>query len=165
MSIVLKELLEKDLSKVKQIYDHYIHSSTATFHTDPVSIEELKSIIPLGHNRYRAYLIESDGEFCGYCYFSYFKKREAYDRSAEVTIYLKPGFTGKGIGENTLKMLEKEAEKSGISVLIGIVTSENTLSTGLLEKCGYEKCAHYKKVGEKFGRVLDVVSYQKIINE
>jgi L-amino acid N-acyltransferase YncA len=28
---------------------------------------------------------------------------------------------------------------------------------------GFEKCAHYKKAGEKFGRFLDVIDYQKML--
>jgi phosphinothricin acetyltransferase len=64
-----------------------------------------------------------------------------------------------------LKLLEPVAKNSEICVLIGIITGENKASIRLFEKCGYEKCAHFKKVGEKFNRLLDVVAYQKIIDE
>jgi L-amino acid N-acyltransferase YncA len=30
---------------------------------------------------------------------------------------------------------------------------------------GYEKCAHYKHVGEKFGRFVDVIDYEKILSD
>jgi len=33
----------------------------------------------------------------------------------------------------------------------------------LFEKCGFEKCGHYKEVGEKFDKILDVVSYEKLL--
>ncbi|MBP2132194.1 L-amino acid N-acyltransferase YncA [Methanomicrobium sp. W14] len=33
----------------------------------------------------------------------------------------------------------------------------------MLEKAGYKKCAHLKNVGEKFGKVLDVIIYEKEI--
>jgi phosphinothricin acetyltransferase len=50
-------------------------------------------------------------------------------------------------------------------VLVGVITAENKQSVSLFEKCGFEKCAHYRKVGEKFNRLLDVVAYQKILDE
>ena len=63
----------------------------------------------------------------------------------------------------TLKMMEQVARSNGIKVLIGIISGENQPSIRLFEKCGYEKCGHYRQVGEKFGRLLDVVSYEKIL--
>ncbi len=165
MNLKLIDLKENDFSLVKEIYDYYILNSTATFHKDLLSTEELKSVILIAHPKYKSFLINYEGVTCGYCYISQYKKRQAYDRTAEITIYLKPEFSGKGIGKVTLKLLESVAKNNGISVLIGIITGENQASIELFEKCGYEKCAHFKKVGEKFNRLLDVVAYQKMINE
>jgi L-amino acid N-acyltransferase YncA len=104
-----------------------------------------------------------DNEPCGFCYISQYKKRQAYDRTAEVSLYLKPEYTGMGIGKLALGFLEKVAIEKGISVLIGIISGDNENSIKLFEKQGYDKCAHYKQVGEKFNKILDVVSYQKIL--
>lgn len=91
------------------------------------------------------------------------KKREAYDSTAEATVYLKPGFTGKGIGNLAVKFIEEYALTQGFHALIALICGENTESIKVFEKNGYEKCAHYKEVGKKFGQWLDVVAYQKII--
>lgn len=159
----LKPLIHSDFDFVKEVYDHYILNSTATFHTEKITIDELKEAILTDHPIYKSFLIQNDDVVCGFCYISQYKKRQAYDRTAEVTVYLHPDFHGKGIGVRTLKMLEDEAMKVKLSVLMGIITGENDASIRLFEKCGYEKCAHFKQVGEKFGRVLDVVAYQKIL--
>ncbi len=163
MSIIFKAISEKDFPVIKQIYDHYILHSTATFHTEEISLEELKEIIPLGHDRYKSFLIYDKEDVCGYCYMAPYKKRQAYDRSAEVTLYLKPDCTGLGIGRIVLQKMEEVASVSNIKVLLGIITGENTGSIRLFEGSGYEKCAHFKGVGEKFNRVLDVVAYQKML--
>ena len=159
------DLREKDFDAVKEIYDYYILNSTATFHTEKVPVETLKETIPAGHPRYKSYLIKYGGNTCGYCYISQYKNRKAYDRTAEVTVYLMPGYTGKGFGKLALKKLEDEARQQGISVLIGIIAGDNDHSIKLFERCGYEKCAHFRKVGEKFNRILDVVAFQKILDE
>ena len=165
MSLEFIDLQEKDFEVVKEIYDYYILNSTATFHIDKVSIQALKETIPVGHPRYKSYLIKYNGNTCGYCYISQYKDRKAYDRTAEVTVYLKPEFTGKGIGKLVLKKLEDTARQQGISVLIGIIAGDNDQSIRLFERCGYEKCAHLRKVGEKFNKILDVVAFQKILDE
>ena len=165
VTIKLVELKESDLKTVKEIYDHYILNSTATFHTDLISIEELKNTILIAHPKYKSFLINYKDEPCGFCYISQYKKRQAYDRTAEITIYLKPECSGKGIGNETLKLLEAIASDNGIRVLIGIIAGENLSSIKLFEKCGFEKCAHFKKVGEKFDRIIDVVAYQKVLDD
>ena len=158
--IPLKEI---DFVIVKEIYDHYIMHSTATFHTEPVSINELEEFMFVNHPIYKSFLIYFDNVVAGYCYFSYFKKRQAYERTAEVTLYLKPEFTNHGIGKRTLEFLEETAKKTVIKSLLGIITGNNTVSIKLFEKLGYTKCAHFKNVGEKMGLILDVVAYQKEI--
>lgn len=164
-SVRFSELKITDYPVVKSIYDHYILNSTATFHTIPLSLEELKDLIPISHARYRSYLIHYGDDVCGFCYFSAYKKRQAYDRSSEVTVYLKPEYLGKGIGKQALIMLEQIAKQNGIKVLLGIIAGDNTASMRLFEACGFEQCARFKSVGEKFGRVLDVVAYEKILDE
>ena len=107
---------------IKEIYDYYILNSTATYYTEKITVEELRSFIPVGHEKYRSFIIWNDNEACGFCYLSQYKKRQAYDRTAEISLYLKPGYTGKGIGKEMLVYLEKVAMDHGISVLIGIIS-------------------------------------------
>lgn len=156
-------IIHEDLFIVKEIYDYYILDSTATFHNEKITIDELEEIIFINNLRYPSYLIHDRNDVIGYCFLSRYKKRQAYDRTAEVSVYLRPGFTGKGIGVTALKYIEKAARSGGIHVLIGTLCDENQASIRLLEKMGYTKAAHLKNVGEKFGRILDVVIYQKEI--
>ncbi len=78
-----------------------------------------------------------------------------------MTIYLRPGRTGKGTGGAAMNRLEEAAKDAGIHVLVCTLSADNGASIRLCEKTGYEKVAHLKRIGEKFGKVLDVVIYQK----
>ena len=158
------EMNESYLSGVLQIYNHYVSNSTATFHTHLLNEAEMREIVFFTNPKYKTFVILEGGNLCGYVLLTQYKKREAYNRSAEVTIYLDPNYTGKGIGSLALKHIEAVAKKAGgIHVLIAIICGENASSIKLFEKNGYSKCAHFKEVGEKFGRILDIVDYQKII--
>jgi len=163
MDLVYRDIQEKDLPLIKAIYDWYIANSTATFHTEPIQVEQLKEFLFFNHPVYKSFLIYRDDEPLGYCFLTYYKKRQAYDRTAEVTLYLKFDVRHKGIGTVSLKHLEKTAKEVGLKNLLGIITGENTESIALFERLGFEKCAHFRNVGEKFGKILDVVAYQKEI--
>jgi len=157
------EMTESDLQVVKNIYDYYILNSTATFHMTPLTFTELKEFIFIGHSVYKSYIIQFEDVTYGFCFLTQYKKRPAYDRTAEITVYLKPEMTAKGIGSETLKFLEQQAKQVGLKNIVGIISGENDGSIRLFEKSGYMKCAHFKNIGEKFGRILDVVAYQKEI--
>jgi phosphinothricin acetyltransferase len=163
MQISFIPLTIGEIHEIKIIYDWYIKNSTATFHTEPITPEQLQEFIFINHPLYKSYLIYGDDILAGYCFLTYHKKRPAYDRTAEISIYLKPEFSGKGIGKAALRYLEDVAKEVGLKNLVGVITGDNLSSMALFEKAGFVKCAHFKNVGEKFGKVLDVVAYQKEI--
>lgn len=121
---------------------------------------DLEDFLFAGHPKYPAFMITDKDEPIGYCFLTYYKKRQAYDRSAELSVYLKPGFTCRGIGTLALGHLEAAARGSGIRVLVGTICGENHASIRLMEKAGFTRCACLNNIGEKFGKVMDVVMYQ-----
>ncbi len=154
---------ERYLDTVLQIYTYYVLNTTATFHARPLTREEVREIVFFASERYKTFVICADEEVCGYVLLTQHKKREAYDGTAEVTIYLQPDFIGKGIGSLAIGHIEEYARKQKLHVLVATISGENEKSIRLFANNGYTKCAHYREVGQKFGRLLDVVAYQKII--
>ena len=158
-----QEIREEHLDEVLSIYNYYVEHSTATFHAHLQTREEMRGIVFFNSPKYRTYVILKDGELCGYVLLTRFKSREAYDCTAEVTIYLKNGCERAGIGTKALQFIEAFGRQQNFHSLMSVITGENTASIGLFASAGYEKVAHYKEVGKKFGRYLDVVCYQKIL--
>ena len=163
MVCYFERIAEEHLEDVRQIYLYYIHNSTATFHKREISMEEMKSLVIFDSPKYESYVIKEDEEVCGYVILTQYKVREAFDQTAEVTIYLKNGYEGRGIGKKAISFIEKRASQKDIHTLIALICGENRGSIALFEKSGYIKCAHYKEVGNKFNRWLDLIAYQKII--
>lgn len=152
-----------DINKLKEIYTYYINNSTATFHIGSISNSEMKEILFFDDSTYESFVMKSDSNIVGYVLLSPYKKRQAYKRSAEVTIYIDPNYIGNGIGLKAINFIEEVAKEKEIKSLLSIICGENIASIKLFEKCGYSKCGHLKNVGEKFGRILDIVIYQKEI--
>ncbi|WP_070001185.1 GNAT family N-acetyltransferase [Cellulosilyticum sp. I15G10I2] len=154
---------EEHIDEVRAIYLYYINHSTATFHKREISKDEMRELVIFNHSKYEGYVIKYAGVICGYVVLTQYKTREAFDQTAEVTIYLKHGYEGRGIGSLALLFIEGRAKTKKLHTLIGLICGENTGSIALFEKHCYKKCAHYKEVGYKFDRWLDLVCYQKII--
>lgn len=161
--IAFKELKEEDLPDVRDIYNYYVLHTTVTFNTEALTADEMREIVMSGNERYRSYVIVSSGNTVGYVLLARYKKRQAYDKTAEVTIYLRPDAAGKGIGPQALAFIERVAQSNGFHALIAVICTENERSEKLFEKHGYSQCAHFKEIGYKFGRFLDIACYQKIM--
>jgi L-amino acid N-acyltransferase YncA len=164
MKINFTKMRKKSLKPALKLFNYYIIHSTSVWITKKIRMKQFKEIIPVNDKKYKSYEIAAGKEFCGFCCFRQYNKRQGYDRTAELSIYLKPEFTGRGIGPQAIRFLEKQAKKAGIKVLVGSISGDNKNSIKLLKKAGYIKCGHFKKIGGKFGKVLDVVYFQKTFN-
>jgi len=104
--IYFTPITHEDLPKVKEIYDHYILNTTTTFHSERIPIPVLEEIIFLNNPRYPSFLIREGGEVTGYYFLTRLKKQE-YKRTAELSIHLKPGFTGRRISQLAIDHIEQ----------------------------------------------------------
>ena len=163
-AVSFKAITEAHLQEVLDIYNYYVIHTTVSFHTEPLQMKEMRENVIFDNSMYKAFIIELAGAITGYILINQHKKKQAYDVSGEVTIYLKPEYTGQGMGRKALRFIEQLARERGFHVLIATICGENEQSKHLFEKHGYSLCAHYKEIGYKFGRRLDVVAYQKIIS-
>lgn len=161
--ITFNQVNEKDIPDLIEIYNYYVLNSTATFQIEPLNVAEMKELLFFSNPKYQSFVILDNQEIIGYCILAQYKKREAFDVTAEATVYLKHGCQSKGVGSLALQHIETEARKAGFKTLLGLITGENTASLRLFAKNGFIKCGHLKGVGRKFNRSLDLVYYQKII--
>jgi L-amino acid N-acyltransferase YncA len=158
-----EEITEQDLTEVREIYNYYVSNTTISFHTEELTLEEIKASVMNPNPRFKSFVIKEENEIQGYVLITQYKSKQAYDFSGEVTIYLKPDIVGKGIGGTALRFIEKVAREQGFYTLIATVCMENTRSKSLFEKHGYEQCAMFKGVGYKFDLRLDIGSFQKVL--
>lgn len=163
--VSFREVEEKDWPEVLEIYNHYIRTSTANFRLAPLDKPGIQAFLFTSHPRYKTYGIHVDGQMAGLCFLTRFRNQEAYDRTAKMGVYLRPEFQRRGLGTQAVHHLEEVAATVGLKTLIASICGENEPSIALFRELGYEQCAHFRRVGEKFGRVLDVLYFQISIND
>jgi L-amino acid N-acyltransferase YncA len=157
------ELTDKYLPDILEIYNYYVLNTSVSFHVKALSLEEMREITFFKNEKYKTIIVFLDNVLVGYGILSRYKARRAYDGSAEISIYLKQEYCGKGLGSKIISYMETEARNKGIHTLIAGICLNNASSIKLFEKNGYIKCAHFKEVGYKFGKYLDVCYFQKIL--
>lgn len=163
MPVTFESTTEADVARLLPVYNHYVRTDTATFHTEEIDEATFRALLFPGYPRYDSWTIHTEGVLAGYVILARYKPREAYDGSAEVTLYLDPAYAHRGLGSAALTFVEAVARERAFHNLLAIICGENTASIRLFERHGYSKCAHYHQVGKKFGRWLDVVSYEKLL--
>ena len=145
---MIRNVSSRDAKAIVDIYNEYVVNSVATFETEPLRVEEMEGRIA--------------GISASYPYLVY-EEKAAYKYTLETTVYLSPGYKGKGIGRQLMERLIEECRVGGYHALIACITEGNEASCSLHEKLGFRKVSHFEKVGLKFGRWLDVVDYELII--
>ena len=153
------------VKRITEIYNYYIKNTTVTYHYFEHSEAQMKEILYSKDSRFNSFAIldDNNGEVIGYCLICKFKNREAYDICGEAVVYLDNSYLGRGIGKLALNFLEEEAKKQKFHTLVASISNDNERSIRLFEREGYYKCAHFKEVGVKFGKVLDLLYYEKIL--
>ena len=150
-----------DAAAIAHIYNHYIRNTTITFEEQPVSAAEIASRINEVTSASLPWLVAEDaGHLSGYAYATKWKARSAYRFSVEVTVYLDPDCQGQGLGSQLYTALFASLKEIGVHSVIGGVALPNPASIALHEKFGMTRVAHFKEVGFKLGKWVDVAYWQ-----
>src|SRR5688572_17108387 len=154
-----------DAGAVAAIYNHYVVETIVTFEESPLSAQEMADRIGEIQSAGLPFLVsEEEGRgITGYAHASKWKGRCAYRHSAEITVYLEPRQTGRGVGSALYAALMPLLKERGIHAVIGGIALPNQASVALHEKFGMVKVAHFPEVGRKFDRWIDVGYWQLVI--
>jgi phosphinothricin acetyltransferase len=160
---MLRAVTPQDAAAIAGIYNYYVKNTVITFEEQPVSIGEMEERIRAITRQYPYFVLEENNEIQGYAYINKYRERSAYRYTAELTIYLRNGLEGKGMGSILMARMIEEARKCGIHSVISVVTLPNERSAAIHEKFGFEQAAYLKEAGLKFEKWLDVGFWELIL--
>ncbi len=165
---LVRPCFQQDLQFVQLIYAHHVLSGTGTFEIEPPSLEQMTerwgAIVGNGWPYVVACPASDLSRVLGFAYAVQYRDRAAYAKTFEVSVYSAPTTMRQGAGALMLSEVLTTLRGDGVrEVLAFIGDSYNAASVGLHAKLGFKHVGTLKEVGEKFGRLLDVVVMQRTL--
>lgn len=155
---------DADLGAILSIYNHVIATSTAVYTEAPATLADRKAWFDnrraLGYPVLVACL---GGEVAGFSSFGDFRAAAGYRHTVEHTVHVRADQRGKGVGRDLILALFPLADGLGKHVMVGGVDGANDASIRFHERLGFERVAHFREIGTKFGRWLDLIFFQRFI--
>ena len=109
------------------------------------------------------FVAEDGNKIVGFSSIGPFRSWAAYKYSVENSVYVSAKERGKGIGKLLIPPLIEASKKLGMHTIIAGIDAGNEASLTLHKSFGFEEVAHFKEVGWKFGRWLDLKFLQLIV--
>ncbi|MCE1187849.1 MAG: N-acetyltransferase family protein [Ignavibacteria bacterium] len=99
----------------------------------------------------------------GYSCLTKFKPFPNFARTALLAYFIKPEFTGKGLGSLLLDELFTLGKQKGITNYLAHISSKNEQSLNFHRKHGFVEAGRFFNVADKFGEPFDIIWMQKQI--
>lgn len=156
--VQLTEMLPEQYPQVKEIYELGIATNNATLETKAPEWQEWDS-------KYmkccRLVALADNGQVAGWAALTAVSGRCVYSGVAEDSVYIHPGYKGRGIGRLLLQALIQASERAGIWTLQAGILKENVASIKLHEQCGFRMIGLRERLGQLHSQWRDICLMEK----
>jgi L-amino acid N-acyltransferase YncA len=168
--MLIRPAVESDVPAILVIYNQVIATSTAIYNDNPVTLDDrlawFRARAAAGYPVLVA-VEPSAGSptetVVGFSTFGDFRHGYGYRFTVELSVHVDAAHRGRGIGRQLVEALIPIARSLGKHALIGGVDATNTVSIRLHQSLGFHQAGHFKEVGYKFNRWLDLILFQLIL--
>jgi phosphinothricin acetyltransferase len=160
----IDDAAEADLPAILAIHNEVVANSTAIYANDPTTLDERAAWRTGRLAQGYPVLVARDGdEVLGFASFGDFRAWPGYAATVEHSVHVRADARRRGVGRALLSALPDRARAIGKHVILGGIDADNAGSLALHQSLGFEKVAHFRQVGRKFDRWLDLVFVQLIL--
>lgn len=151
---------------IVDIFNEAIQTSTALYDYQPRPLASMEPwFAAKDKGNFPVIGIEDEqGTLLAFGSFGTFRAWPAYKYSVEHSVYVHKDHRGKGLGLRVMHELITEARKRDVHAMIGCIDASNLGSIALHDRLGFKLVGSLPQVGFKFGRWLDIVFYQLLLD-
>jgi phosphinothricin acetyltransferase len=167
--MLIRDATTSDLEEITAIYNALLetttHEWTETLHTVAERAEWLAKQNETG---FPALVAVDGGEVVGWATYGDFRdstRWPGYRFTVEHSIHVREDCWARGIGRALIDALVDRARREGKHVMVAGIDGENVGSIQFHERLGFFEVARMPELGEKFGRRLDLVLMQRMLDE
>ena len=153
-----------DLPGLLAIYNEVIATSTAIYTEQPATLDDRVAWWNARVAQGYPVLVATDSTgVIGFASFGDFRAWPGYMFTVEHSVHIRADRRGGGVGTALMRVLLARAAALGKHVMIAGVDADNQPSLQFHERLGFSRVAHFSQVGYKFGRWLDLVFLQRLL--
>jgi phosphinothricin acetyltransferase len=153
----LVPLAEEHRRGFTDIFNHYILTSPSAFPERPVPDSFFDRFLGFAQTYPACAMIAEDGRMIGVALLHPYHWASTFDRVAEITYFIHPDHTHRGLGKAALDWLIERARLLGIDRILACISSLNLPSLNFHGKYGFFECGRFPQVGRKNGQEFDLV--------
>lgn len=163
--IEIRNANANDIPAMLEIYNEIILNTTAVWHYEAHTLEMRKEWFEQRQKEGFPIFVAMEGEkMLGFSSYGPFRPWPGYKKTVENSVYVSADSRGRGVGKLLIPPLIEAAKQMGLHAMLAGIEAENEASISLHEKFGFVEVAHFKEVGWKFGRWMDLKFLELIIN-
>jgi phosphinothricin acetyltransferase len=163
--MLLRDATPSDLKSMLDIYNDAIINTTSVYSYTPHTLEmrqqwyeeKIAKDIPV-------IVADIDGQVVGFTSYGPFRAWPAYKYSVEHSVYVHRDFRNRGIAKKLLIRLIDVVNKKDVHTIIAGIDADNYASIHLHQQLGFQDAGHFKQVGYKFGKWLNLRFMQLILH-
>jgi phosphinothricin acetyltransferase len=149
-----------DWPRIRTIYQSGIETGNATFESRAPEFADWDK----SHTRFGRLVATENDLVVGWAALTPVSNRCVYAGVEEVSVYIDPAFSGKGVGQQLLAALIEESEKNGTWTLQAGIFPENKASVHIHEKQGFRVVGYRERVGKQHGVWRDTLLLERRSN-
>jgi L-amino acid N-acyltransferase YncA len=166
MDFSIRDAAEADLPRILEITNQAIAQTTAIWSFEPETPEARRAWFAQRRARDFPVLVAADGTggVLGYGSFGEFRPRDGYRNTVEHSVYVDAAQRRRGLGRALLEALIERAQGLSLHAMVGGIEAGNEASIRLHRQLGFVETGRLPQVGHKFGRWLDLVFMQRMLD-
>ena len=163
--ITIRTSVYEDVAAMLAIYNDIISTTTAVWQEEEHSLIMRQDWFrDKENNKLPIFVAEEDKQVIGFSTYGAFRLSFGYRFTVENSVYVAGASRGKGVGSLLLKPLIDAAKKASLHAIVAGIEASNDASIALHKKFGFIEVAHFKQVGFKFGKWMDLKFLELILS-
>ena len=163
MEYSIRPISNNDRESIMDIFNYYVENSFAAYPENKLPYQAFDILLQMSNGFPTGSIIDQKGKIVGFGMLRAHNPTPTFSQTAEVTYFIHPDHTGKGVGKMLLGFLEKGAVEKSITNMLAHISSLNPNSIKFHQQNGFIECGRFKKVGKKKGQEFDTVWMQKML--
>jgi len=165
--VIIRDALVGDVAAITALYNATIPTTTTAWTETPQSdAERLEWFEQQRADGFPVLVADVDGVVVGYTAYEHFRgagKWPGYRFTVEHSVHVAESHWGAGVGRALIEHLVDRARAAGLHVMVAAIDGANAGSIEFHRRLGFIEVARMPETGHKFGRWLDLVLMQRIL--